>query len=53
MPPVSILAPSVEAIPVKQLGTPPFLDGEQKFLPLMERIYSNISNAALDIIRGE
>lgn len=52
-PPVNIIAPSVDAIPVKQLGTPPFWDSEQEFLPLMERTYAKISQAALDIIRGE
>ncbi|CCF83519.1 SWIM zinc finger family protein [Nitrolancea hollandica] len=52
-PPVSIVAAPVDAIPVKQLGTPRFRTGDQEFLPLMERIYANISEAALDIIRGE
>ncbi len=53
LPRVSIVAASVDAIPVKQLGTPPFWDEEQEFLPMMERTYAKISQAALDIIRGE
>ncbi len=53
LPPLSIVAATVDAIPVKELGTPRFWTGDQQFLPLMERIYANISKAALDIIRGE
>jgi uncharacterized Zn finger protein len=48
-----IVAPPLDAAPVKRLGAPPFWSGKPPFVELMSQAYSAISLAALEIALGE
>jgi uncharacterized Zn finger protein len=46
-------APAVAALPVKQLGAPPFWNAQRDFTALMEDAYRAISARALSVAMGE
>jgi len=48
---VNVRAAEIDAEPVKRLGAPGFWRGKQEFIPLMERAYREIAQAALDLVR--
>jgi uncharacterized Zn finger protein len=48
-----IVAPLVDAAPVRRLGTPPFWPGKPPFDALMSHAYAAITHAALEIAFGK
>jgi uncharacterized Zn finger protein len=50
---LSFEAPAVAALPIKQLGTPPFWNTQRDFMALMEDVYRGISACALSVVMGE
>jgi uncharacterized Zn finger protein len=48
----SFEAPAVDALAVKRLGSPPFLQGSKEFQPLMEQLYHAIGEYAYDLATG-
>jgi uncharacterized Zn finger protein len=49
----SIVAPQVNAAPVKRLGAPPFWHGRPDFVTLMSQAYEAATLAALEVAFGE
>ena len=49
----TIVAPSVDAAPVKRLGEPSFWQGRPGLLPQMETAYRTITEAALALTLGD
>jgi uncharacterized Zn finger protein len=48
-----IVAPPLDAAPVKRLGAPPFWSGKPPFAEVMSQAYAAITRAALEIALGE
>jgi uncharacterized Zn finger protein len=48
-----VVAPPIDAAPIKRLGAPPFWSGKPPFVELMSQAYSAITRAALEIALGE
>src|SRR5262245_35505095 len=47
-----VVAPQLDAAPVKRLGAPPFWSGKPPFVELMSQAYAAITRAALDLALG-